>query len=372
MFVISERKGVYPLTSIRWVFFSGIACAIGPFCNPISTVAPGDCTNTANCSQFFSGWSGSSCLRFDGTGFCCDGAGRCSSQIGAEFSCVPAEACVEGTQVMHATCAPGCKNTTACQRNERITSQSTEVCLSMSPTQDGLCSPLPCDAVAHGVQSGECMRFTRPTWGFCNRTGQCSEDITQCIAAGAGTTGSGVRCASASCVRPGSCSIYQRMSEVTVGSLCFSDYLQSCDGAGNVCGAGGSCGPKLFNGQTCVVGVQCQSGNCVDGVCCNDICTSPCKTCGTGTCTAVADTLEVRCPAVNCEDFVFGWVGALNSTCSAFAGTVGGFCFGGECDRSAGRCSSAVAAGPTCGSPECKRNCPTGASKLDYSSISGT
>jgi hypothetical protein len=60
--------------------------------------------------------------------------------------------------------------------------------------------------------------------------------------------------------------------------------------------ASGSCQVKKATGNTCGLGNECVTGNCVDGYCCNNTCTSTCMACNVagslGTCSAVPNNTD--------------------------------------------------------------------------------
>jgi hypothetical protein len=83
---------------------------------------------------------------------------------------------------------------------------------------------------------------------------------------------------------------------------CTAD--NECTG-GTVCDvAAGTCrAPGKLDGQACMAGTECSSGNCADGVCCDTACTGVCRSCvmtqtgrPNGTCANVnAGVKDTRC-----------------------------------------------------------------------------
>jgi hypothetical protein len=294
----------------------GAPCDAGPACNIESTFQY-QCGISADCSQFFYGWSNNTtCLRLDGAGYCCAGNGLCTTNIGTDVGCPPDQACNTQNLVSFEECQTGCANLSKCVLNERITIDTSGVCLINSDTQSAACPPLECQSYCAGqVSNGECMRFMERTYGFCGEKGECVQDITQCKALSPGIVGSGVRCASPDCVRISACEAFIPIDKLIVPELCYEDYSVTCGGNDvNVCGPEGTCVALLPDGSICSVNGQCisgycpnstcisrplpngdpcqfsrncASGFCVNGTCCDSECAGTCTSCAKGECTAV-------------------------------------------------------------------------------------
>jgi len=102
------------------------------------------------------------------------------------------------------------------------------------------------------------------------------------------------------------------------------------------------------NGQTCLAGGECCSGNCVDGVCCNSSCTGTCQACNlagsVGTCTTRPADDNTECAACNRCD-------GTNTTCQAQTADNGynciddcTYCLAGTCTNRA-QCADAECTG---------------------------
>ncbi|MBK8252709.1 MAG: hypothetical protein IPK82_08580 [Polyangiaceae bacterium] len=70
-----------------------------------------------------------------------------------------------------------------------------------------------------------------------------------------------------------------------------TDPAMECAGALNCNGVSPTPACQKADGQSCTVGAECGSGNCIDGVCCNTACGTQCEACNLagslGTCTPV-------------------------------------------------------------------------------------
>ncbi len=118
----------------------------------------------------------------------------------------------------------------------------------------------------------------------------------------------------------------------------------------DVCDGGMGC--VKVNGETCAMGAQCLSGNCVDGVCCNLGCGGTCQACdlagSVGTCTNVPSNAD---PANECAAGDCNGGGACEKTngdgCGNAAECASGFCADGVCCDTAcnGTCVACNVAG---------------------------
>ncbi len=112
--------------------------------------------------------------------------------------------------------------------------------------------------------------------------------------------------------------------------------------AGQACDGTGSC--DKVNGQTCAVGAECLSNNCIDSVCCATTCSGACKSCNVagnaGTCSNIPNGTD---PANECA-------GALscdgNGACTKLANGVA-CAMGTECQSN--NCIDSVCCDTTCG-----------------------
>lgn len=127
------------------------------------------------------------------------------------------------------------------------------------------------------------------------------------------------------------------------GEECDDGNTRSGDGCSNTCRT------ERANGQACVIGTQCRSGNCVDGVCCDSVCNGQCEACNRagalGTCGAVvgapvAPRAACGGPAGQCAAVCDG---VNRMTCTSPATCTGpnctaGRCVAGACQNLANQC----------------------------------
>ncbi len=100
-------------------------------------------------------------------------------------------------------------------------------------------------------------------------------------------------------------------------------------------------------------------------------CTGICKSCSGGSCVNSPDGADYQneCSPYTCSNEIRGWLG---NSCSRFTSDQSD---NGDCDGS-GSCNSLLdscqgtAVTATCGSAECKKSCPVGASVASYDSVS--
>jgi len=102
-------------------------------------------------------------------------------------------------------------------------------------------------------------------------------------------------------------------------------------GGGGQCNGSGACGVTKPDGQPCVMGSECTSGDCVDGLCCESACASVCSACsaaktgGTdGQCESspVGQDPDVECSATQ----TCNGSGACAFTCDQEPSPPGGSC----------------------------------------------
>jgi hypothetical protein len=141
-------------------------------------------------------------------------------------------------------------------------------------------------------------------------------------------------CASGRCCRMG-CGICQ--SCTGPGGTCLNverggEDLRSglmCKNA-NACDGRGVCRKK--DGQACASPLECASGFCVDGMCCENACNSPCRRCGTGRCTAIADAIDPRsCAGDRMCDATGECLKRTGLACVSGRECASGFCVDGAC-----------------------------------------
>jgi hypothetical protein len=149
---------------------------------------------------------------------------------------------------------------------------------------DGQADPDAADAASAVVDAGLDCDATgacnRPQGATCSTADECASGY--CV--------DGVCCGNA-CEGPCRSCNQPNLNGTCQGYAPGTDPEYECP-AGTTCNGVGACGPQSApankaNGSLCAAGTECGSGFCVDGVCCNSACSSPCQTCGTGTCTSV-------------------------------------------------------------------------------------
>lgn len=163
-------------------------------------------------------------------------------------------------------------------------------------------------------------------------------------------------CTDGVCCEVQSCGTCQRCDDGTANgsgtctTVMNAEDPNSCSGA-NACDAAGVC--KKKNGQTCVAGSECLSGNCIDGYCCVDTCTTPCRSCAnvSGTCTTVVSSVDDNfCNGVNTCDASGVCKKKTGQTCAGPNECASGFCADGTCCQNACTtpCRSCANAAGTC------------------------
>ncbi|MFH2008092.1 MAG: hypothetical protein ABI333_16035 [bacterium] len=186
----------------------------------------------------------------------CDGLGTC--QTAGSILCDPYVCNSGGTACLtscaaHADCMTGfyCDGTGVCQpklANGGVCAIGVQCLSGLCPAQDGVC----CDAACGGTCEACTAAKTGGTDGTCGPVTASTNPDGECT--GADTCNGAGACGCADGVQNG--------AETDID-----------------CG-GGVCSP-CSQGQTCVAGTDCVSGNCPagDGVCCNLPCSGPCVAC---------------------------------------------------------------------------------------------
>jgi hypothetical protein len=184
------------------------------------------------------------------------------------------------------------------------------------PGTEGVCAP---DAALVGTQDACSSNEVCNAAGSCklNNGELCGNDGTLCVS---GNCTDGVCCGTActqachACDVPGS-------EGVCAPDPAANGLPDTCN-LNEVCDATGSC--KLMEGEPCVDGTLCASGNCTDGVCCNASCGQACYACdltgSEGTCLPDPGQtgLQDSCPAgQGCNATGQCVVGATNGTSCA-------------------------------------------------------
>ena len=289
-------------------FVKGTDCSIGD-CNGDVLLGGKACDGNGNCSEP----SIVTCAPF-----------ACDASEKACFSlCTNDKQCTGGQKCVNGSCGLKVNGAKASKASE---------CLS-GYLADGVC--------CNGDCSGACVSCKEPgNLGRCTYigAGQIDTDCKGGPASSCGNTGQ--------CDGFGSCAKYPA-NTICAPSTCSGTASKNdariCDGKGNCKTAGvvacspflctngtcnsscasnkdcepgiecvlstrngvatGTCG-KRENGQTCSLGDDCQSGQCVDGVCCENSCEGACRSCGLpgslGQCVMVAD--KAPDPRGACKD----------------------------------------------------------------------
>jgi hypothetical protein len=214
----------------------------------------------------------------------CDGAGHCRKNNGQ--TCSTASDCASSNCVDGVCCDTACTGTcTACNVAGHV----------------GTCSNLP----PYSPDTFPANTCAAPS--SCDGNGHCRKNNGQTCTAGAdcasGNCVDGV-CCDTTCTTPclacnvtghvGTCSnVPSGQTDTNPANACVGNY--ACDGAGH-------CDKR--DGQTCVDGAECLTGNCVDGYCCDTACTGTCKSCAIagslGTCANLPAWSPDNYPAGTC------------------------------------------------------------------------
>ena len=257
----------------------------------------------------------------DGGGVVCDAVAHC---VGAP--CGGAAQCPVGTNCIDGVCC------------ESMCGGTCNACSSVKKGggPNGLCGP---------ISVGD------PDGNDCPGNSGCSAGVCLPLAQGAACQGVTMECATGFCADGVCCGAAcngtcQACNLSGMAGTCgnvpnLSDPANEC--ANGACNGAGAC--KLDNGQTCSMGSQCLTGNCIDGVCCNTTCGATCQACNVmgslGTCTNVPNNQD---PASECAN------GACNGggQCKLDNGqpcVVGGDCLTGNCPAADGVCCNAACSG---------------------------
>ncbi len=326
------------------LFANGAACTLGSECSS-GSCADGVCCNTAcntTCQACTAakkgsgtdGTCGSIVSGADPDSECtgsqiCNGAGVCKVPTG--------DACAQATDCLSGFCADGVCCNAAC----------TGACQACTATKKGSGADGTCGNISLGTDpDAECFGMYS-----CNGSGACAllANGVTCASGGECTSGN---CADGVCCNTACNSLCNACTGLKKGSgadgtcgavLAATDPDAECPGS-QVCNGSGAC--KLPNGDACLLGTDCTSGNCADGVCCNTACTGACQACtaakkgsgSDGACgnIAVATDPDNECfGALSCSGA--GACALLpNGTACAASGECGsGFCADGVCCNTA-------------------------------------
>lgn len=167
------------------------------------------------------------------------------------------------------------------------------------------------------------------------------------------------------------------------GASC-SDGIQNQDETGVDCGgtcisgAESLCSDGVDNDKDCLIDLadsDCAPPGECEGQPLGTDCSGFCMSCdGSGNCisTLLGMDYQNECGNLDCSPYVSGWGGADEKSCYAKSSMHDSLCDGsGACESLADACGDAPAENvlATCGSAECKRDCPSGASSTDYDSV---
>ncbi len=303
---------------------AGVATTVG-YCDGSGTCEAG---STTNCAPFACNSAGTDCLTTcTGPGDCdagsyCDGTGACVAKQAQGSGCSDDVECASGFCVDDLCCDRICDAT--CEACAAATTGGTDgTCgaITASTDPDTECTatgPATCGANGTGCNgntaSPGCNVYDNTT--ICS-TASCTAGMltTAGLCDGAGTCGASA---------PTSCAPYQCNAGSTA-CLASCTSHNDCD-ASAYCDGTGSCAPKLADGATCAIGLQCLSGNCpaTDGVCCDTACDATCEAClasktgGTdGVCGAVTTGAD---PDNECTATLASTCGASGNGCNGNAG----------------------------------------------------
>jgi len=219
-------------------------------------------------------------------------------------SCSTCQACTGGggtcVSVISGDDADTCTGTKTCDMSGACKNKQGQTCAVGTDCVTGFCADQHC---CNGVCNQTCQSCNN-TAGTCGNVVSADDSDTctgtrTCNASSACLNKSGqaclanTDCASNHCVDGRCCGVAACGScqtctgtNGTCVAVVSADDPDTCTGT-MTCDASGTC--KARPGQTCTVGTQCLTGNCVDLQCCNMSTCGTCQTCGSGSgsCTSV-------------------------------------------------------------------------------------
>jgi hypothetical protein len=206
----------------------------------------GLCSTDPQCpSGFFC--NGTQCEKKHDPGTSCTLSKECASGFCVDGHCcqnacdAPCRSCANATgtctTVTNADDVPQCQGTSTCDAIGSCLKKPGQVCAAGTECastfcKDGVCCPVACTSPCYSCSTGSCVKVTS------------GDDVPECT-----TT--------------------------------------------STCNASGVCLKR--QGQGCADGTECLSGFCFDGKCCDQDCSAACKSCATGTCTAVLNADDAQC-----------------------------------------------------------------------------
>jgi hypothetical protein len=243
--------------------------------------------------------------------------GTCTNLARYAHDTVPANTCVDGTYKM------SCDGSGACKRdNGEVCANGTTDCASGNCV-DGVCCDTGCGAACWACNLagsvGTCSKiaqYSQDNWpaNICVGTNTCDGNGSCKYVNGQLCPSGGTDCASTYCVDGVCCSTgcgAQCKSCNVAGSVgtctntpkyVHDDNSSPACQAPKTCNGQGNC--LSDNGQDCMNGTDCASGNCVDGKCCDTTCTETCKSCNVsgspGTCTNIPMNGQDNWPVGTC------------------------------------------------------------------------
>ncbi len=287
-------------------------------------------------------------------------SGFCVSDVCCDTACdQECQACSASTKASgpDGICGPSsvgtvCGPTPSCENGEQTAQNAcdaTGACVDNGPTSCApyLCGATTCLTTCAGDQ--DCAAPAVCTMGACTQPigGACATNAN----CATGFCADGVCCDTACTESCKACSAAKNGDvDGTCGNVTSgTDPDAECAGVLN-CG-GGKC--QLANGQVCLDGSECVSGNCVDGFCCNGPCSSACQACSTvkkgggtnGTCGNIAvntDPDDECVGAASCNGTGACALSPNGTTCNTGDECASGFCVDGVCCNTS--CTSACQA----------------------------
>jgi hypothetical protein len=185
----------------------------------------------------------------------CNGSGGCIKGDGT--------ACTSGTECLSGYCVDGACCESGCVGQCRACSAA------LTGGADGVCG----FTTAGTDPDNDCVSGLA-----CDGSGFCKKEVGETCSSGpdclTGLCVDGVCCASACAGTCEACNLSGSLGTCTAVPW-GADPASDCPGG--TCNGARAC--ALPNGQACLVGTDCITGECVDGVCCNVACGSICSAC---------------------------------------------------------------------------------------------
>ena len=315
------------------------SCATGTCGAVVNADDEPDCTGARTCDAL------SVCKKKNGEA--CTGKGECASGICKDGKCCNTECTALCHSCQTGTCAavtngddvPECSSASTCDGSGVCKPKPGQSCISAGDCASGFCKDGVCCNEACGAPCKSCLTGTCQAVLNAGDTPECA-GFNRCDGSGACLLKDGQTCTGASQCASGFCADGKCCNGPCTAACqsCLSGACTAVRGTpddpqctgDNTCDDSGNCRKK--NGQACTGGGDCASGHCKDGKCCNNECTTPCHSCETGACTAVAGADDLpECTSASTCDASGTCKPKPGQGCAAGTDCASGFCKDGVC-----------------------------------------